>query len=73
MNELIVSREDLSAYLLSRIGSNEIMVQEDGNAVTLIPLRDNPTAFSDLVGIPAGSGVSTEEYCRQKQLDKELE
>jgi hypothetical protein len=73
MSGLIISREDLYTHLLSRISSNEIMVQEDGNAITLTPVRDKRTAFSELVGMLAGSGVSTEAYCRQKQLDKELE
>ena len=73
MNGLIVNREDLFDHLLSRISSNEIMVQEDGDAITLTPVRDKRTTFSDLVGMLAGSGVSTEEYYRQKQLDKELE
>jgi hypothetical protein len=51
------------------------MVQENGNAITLTPVRDKRAAFSDLdlVGLLAGNGVSSEEYCRQKQLDKELE
>jgi hypothetical protein len=73
MNGLILNREDRHAHLLSCIHSNEIMVQEDGDAITLTPVRDKRAVFSDLVGMLTGSGVSTEGYCRQKQLDKELE
>jgi hypothetical protein len=50
------------------------MVREEGNdEIILTPVYDNASEFYSLKGMLVGSGVSTEAYCRQKQLDKDLE
>jgi hypothetical protein len=73
MNELIISREALPGHILDRIHSNRIMIQENENSITLTPVEEKSTAFSSLVGMLSGRGISTEAYTRQKQRDKELE
>ena len=72
MNEQIVNREALPEHLLTRIQSSQIAVREDNGSFILTPLKPK-TGRSRLFGMLAGSGLSTEAYGRQKQLDKELE
>ncbi|MDR1922601.1 MAG: hypothetical protein LBS31_12805 [Candidatus Adiutrix sp.] len=73
MSELIVSRHTLPEHLLSRIHSDQIMVREDNGTITLTPVHEKPEGICSLLGMLVDSGMSTEAYCRQKQLDKELE
>jgi hypothetical protein len=73
MNETIINREALPEHILARIHSSRVLIQEHDDSITLTPVAEKNTAFSSLVGMLAGKGVSTEAYFRQKQLDKELE
>jgi hypothetical protein len=73
MAGFIVDREMLLEHLLARIHSNQVMVLENGEEITLTPVKGNPAEFANLRGMFAGLGMSTEAYCQQKQLDKELE
>jgi len=71
MNEQVVNREALPEHLLARIQSSQIVVQEDNGSFVLTPLKPKTGRPSRLFGMLAGSGLSTEAYGRQKQLDKE--
>jgi len=74
MNERIVNREALPEHLLARIQSSQVVVREDNGSFVLTPLKpETGRRPSRLFGMLAGSGLSTEAYGRQKQLDKELE
>jgi len=73
MNEKIVNREALSEHLLARIQSSQVMVREDNGSFVLTPLKAKTDHHSQLFGMLADNGISSEAYMRQKQLDKELE
>jgi len=73
MNEQIVNREALPEHLLARIQSSQIVVREDNGSFVLTPLKPKTSRPHRIFGMLAGSGLSTEAYGRQKQLDKELE
>jgi len=73
MNEQIINREALPEHLLTRIQSSKIVVREDNGSFVLTPLKPETGRPNRLFGMLAGSGISTEAYWRQKQIDKDLE
>lgn len=71
MEDIIISVNELPNHLLKRMDCEEVKIHEVNGVITLIPLcKKNATR---LFGMLANSGLSTEAYNRQKQLDKELE
>jgi hypothetical protein len=73
MTEMIVTRDALTDQLLTRIHGSRVLLREDGDAITLTPLPEKQPQPGRLFGMLAGSGLSTQEYSRQKQVDKALE
>jgi hypothetical protein len=50
-----------------------LSLSHDRDGTDEISVPQERTEFSSLLGMLAGGGMSTEEYCKQKQLNKELE
>ncbi|MDR1934322.1 MAG: hypothetical protein LBS49_01815 [Candidatus Accumulibacter sp.] len=73
MHERIVDIDALPQHLMNHIHSRKVRVREADGMITLIPLAEKTTRRYSLFGMLAGSGLSTDEYCAQKQIDKTME
>ncbi|MDR2593133.1 MAG: hypothetical protein LBC59_10100 [Chitinispirillales bacterium] len=69
---MVIDRQILPEPIISHIHSERIrMSEEDGNIV-LSPLEDNPD-LDELFGILSDGKLSSEEFIREKAIEKELE
>jgi hypothetical protein len=69
---MVIDRQILPEPIISYIHSERIrMSEEDGNIV-LSPLKDNPD-LDELFGILSDGKLSSEEFIREKAIEKELE
>jgi hypothetical protein len=73
MHELLLDANSLSQHLSSRIPNGKVRVRESNGTITLIPLAESKIGRSRLFGMLAGTGLSTDAYCAQKQRDKGLD
>jgi len=44
--------------------------QQQKGVIKLVPIKERRRCFSKLFGMLENSNLSTEEFCKQKQIDK---
>jgi hypothetical protein len=72
MREQIVSRELLTQQLLSRIIGDKVRIQEDEHSLTVY-YDDCQEPVPEFFGMFANSGLSVADFCKEKQMEKNLE
>jgi hypothetical protein len=73
MEATIISTQILPAPIRERIRAPKVSITERDGGVMLLPIEEPKTRPTKLFGMFAGSGLSSDEFSRQKQVDKELE
>jgi len=58
--------------LWGKIQTRKVRVLEQNGVIKLVPIKEKRQRFSKLFGMLENSSLSTKEFCRQKQIDKEL-
>jgi len=59
--------------LWDKIQTSKVRVLEQKGIIKLVPVKEKRQRFSKLFGMLENSSLSTKEFCKQKQIDKELE
>jgi hypothetical protein len=72
MSVPVMETQLLQPFLMSRIRTSKVRILETDGCITLIPVADNPDN-SGLIGMFEGRGLSSEDFSRRKQAEKDLE
>jgi hypothetical protein len=73
MENIILNTKTLPVLLWDKIQSSKVRVLEQKGIIKLVPVKEKRQRFSKLFGMLENSNLSTKEFCKQKQIDKELE
>ena len=70
---MILDVQSLPETIFSRISAKKVMIHEEDGSIVLTPVVEKKQNFDILFGMFSDGRISTEEYMREKQLEKELE
>ncbi len=73
MESIILNTKTLPVLLWDKIQASKVRVLEQKGIIKLVPVKEKRKRFSKLFGMLENSSLSTKEFCKQKQIDKELE
>jgi len=73
MESIILNTKTLPVLLWDKIQASKVRVLEQKGIIKLVPVKEKRKRFSKLFGMLENSTLSTKEFCKQKQMDKELE
>jgi len=73
MENIILNTKTLPVLLWDKIQASKVRVLEQKGIIKLVPIKEKRQRFSKLFGMLENSNLSTKEFCKQKQIDKELE
>jgi len=73
MESIILNTKTLPVLLWDKIQASKVRVLEQKGIIKLVPVKEKRKRFSKLFGMLENSNLSTKEFCKQKQIDKELE
>ncbi len=73
MENIILNTKTLPVLLWDKIQSSKVRVLEQKGIIKLVPIKEKRRRFSRLFGMLEDSSLSTKDFCKQKQIDKELE
>ncbi|MDR1015652.1 MAG: hypothetical protein LBL86_11855 [Coriobacteriales bacterium] len=71
MTEMVLSKSTLQETLLPLIPTERVRLREDGGVISLTPVREGKG--SGLLGIGAGSKLTTERFFGYRREDMEIE
>ena len=73
MADIVLNVQALPEMIFSKIPTEKVRVQEENGSIILTPVTENKQNFDILFGMFSDWRISTEEYFKEKQLEKELE
>ena len=73
MENIILNTKALPMLLWDKIQTRQVRVLEQKGTIKLVPIKEKRQRFSKLFGMLENSDISTEKFCKQKQIEKELE
>jgi hypothetical protein len=75
MTEMILDVQTLPETVFSRISTEKVMFREENGSIVLTPVSvsEKRQNFDVLFGMFSDGKLSSEEYMREKQFEKELE
>jgi len=73
MTDMILDVQTLPETVLSRISAKKVMFHEENGSIVLTPVIEKKQDFDVLFGMFSDGKISTEEYMKEKQFEKELE
>jgi hypothetical protein len=71
--DMVLDVRTLPEMIFSKISAERVIFHEENGAITLTPVIEKRQNFDVLFGMFSDGRISTEEYMREKQLEKELE
>jgi virulence-associated protein VagC len=73
MADMILDVQTLPETILLRISTKKVKIHEENGSITLTPIAEKKQNFDILFGMFSDGKLSTEEYMKEKQIEKELE
>ena len=73
MSDMVLDVQTLSEIIFSRISSEKVRIHEENGSIILTPIIEKKQNFDVLFGMFSDGRISTEEYMKEKQIEKELE
>ena len=73
MSDMVLDVQTLPEMIFSRIHAEKVRIQEENGSIILTPVIGKRQNFDVLFGMFSDGRLSTEEYMKEKQLEKELE
>jgi len=73
MSDMVLDVRTLPEMIFSRISAGKVNFHEENGAIILTPVVEKKNNFDVLFGMFSDGRISTEEYMKEKQLEKELE
>jgi virulence-associated protein VagC len=73
MADMILDVQTLPETVFSKISTKKVKIHEENGSIILTPVAEIKQNFDVLFGMFSDGKISTEEYMKEKQLEKELE
>jgi len=73
MSDMVLDVQTLPEMIFSRISAEKVNFHEENGSIILTPVIEKKNNFDVLFGMFSDGRISTEEYMKEKQLEKELE
>jgi virulence-associated protein VagC len=73
MADMILDIQTLTETIFSRISTKKVKIHEENGSIILTPVVEKRQNFDILFGMFSDGKISTEEYMKEKQIEKELE
>jgi len=73
MSDMVLDVQILPEMIFSRISSKKVNFHEENGSIVLTPVIEKKRDFDVLFGMFSDGKISTEEYMKEKQHEKELE
>ena len=73
MADMILDVQTLPEAVFSRISTKKVKIHEENGSIILTPFIEKKQNFDALFGMFSDGKISTEEFMKEKQIEKELE
>jgi virulence-associated protein VagC len=73
MSDMVLDIQTLPEMIFSRISTEKVRIHEENGSLILTPVTENKQDFDVLFGMFSDGKISTEEYMKEKHIEKELE
>jgi virulence-associated protein VagC len=73
MSDMVLDVQTLPEMLFSRIPTEKVTFHEENGSIVLTPFVEKKQNFNVLFGMFSDGRISSEEYMKEKQIEKELE
>jgi virulence-associated protein VagC len=73
MSDMVLDVQTLPEMVFSRISAEKVKFHEENGSIVLTPIIEKKQNFDILFGMFSDGKISTEEYMKEKQMEKELE
>jgi len=73
MADMILDVQTLPKEVSSRILTEKVSIREENGSIVLTPVIEQKQNFEILFGMFPDGRISTENYIKEKQIEKELE
>jgi virulence-associated protein VagC len=73
MADMILDVQTLPEAIFSKISTKRVKIREENGSIILTPFGETKQNFEVLFGMFSDGKISTEEYMKEKQIEKELE
>ena len=73
MSDMVLDVQTLPEMIFSRISTKKVKFHEENGSIVLTPFIEKKQNFDVLFGMFSDGRISTEEYMKEKQIEKELE
>jgi virulence-associated protein VagC len=73
MTDMILDVQTLPETIFSKISTEKVRIHEENGSIILTPVIEKKQNFDVLFGMFSDGKISTEEYMKEKQIEKELE
>ena len=73
MSDMVLDVQTLPEMIFSRISTERVRIHEENGSIILTPIIEKKQSFDVLFGMFSDGRISTEEYMKEKQIEKELE
>ena len=73
MTDIVLDVHTLPEMIISKIPTKKVRVHEENGSIILTPIIDKKQNFDILFGMFSDGKISSEEYMKEKQIEKELE
>jgi len=73
MSDMVLDIQTLPEMVFSRISTEKVKFHEEDGSIILTPVIEKKQNFDVLFGMFSDGRISTEEYMKEKQIEKDLE
>jgi virulence-associated protein VagC len=73
MSDMVLDIQTLPEMIFSKISAEKVRIHEENGSLILTPIIEKKQNFDVLFGMFSDGRISTEEYMKEKQIEKELE
>jgi len=73
MSDMVLDVQILPEMIFSKISTEKVRIHEENGSIVLTPIIEKKQNFDVLFGMFSDGRISTEDYMKEKQIEKELE
>jgi virulence-associated protein VagC len=73
MTDMVLDVQTLPKVIFSKFSAERVNLHEENGSIILTPIIENKQNFDVLFGMFSDGRISSYEYMKEKQIEKELE
>ncbi len=73
MSDMVLDVQILPEMIFSKISTGKVRIREENGSIVLTPIVEKKQNFDVLFGMFSDGRISTEDFMKEKQIEKELE